>query len=87
MVNPRPGQPGNPGVTAVCADHQARAALSRRSRYSGDSVALAQQAVDGHPISTVTPAASGCAQQDRVEYRPAWRYRACAGFRRRRVPW
>jgi hypothetical protein len=28
MVNPRPGQLGNPGVTAVCADHQARAALS-----------------------------------------------------------
>jgi hypothetical protein len=59
MVNPRPGQLGNPGVTAVCADHQARAALSRRSRYSGDSVAR----TDGLGIDTDVPSQSSSASR------------------------
>jgi hypothetical protein len=87
MVGLHPGEPGDPGVTAVRADHQARAALPRRRPDSGDPAALAQQAVHGYPHLDFGACLRGRGRQDRVKHRTARCYRARAWLGRWRAVW
>lgn len=87
VVRPRADQPGGPGVAAVRADYQTPAAVARRSGEAGDSLALAPQAVHGHPDLHLGARLRGPGQQDRVEHwtRASAATRKSCGSRRSRA--